>query len=128
MLPVLAKLLGPDRAVSVYVFLQRWGIGLALGFAFVTGMAVFLSLSAPTRLEHIAYVRAEVTATSPINGDVRNGLLVDVRMPGGETLNLAETEGLIAPEPGATACVQHQRHKTNGTDLFRLRLAHRCDG
>lgn len=128
MLSVLTKLLGPSRAVSVYIFLQSWGIALALAFAFVIGMGVFLTLSAPSRLDHIAYVTADVTATTPINGDVRNGLLVDLRLPNGKILNLTETEGLISPKPGATACVQHQRHRGNGNDYFRLRLPHRCDG
>jgi hypothetical protein len=126
MLTLLAKILGPDRAVTAYVFLQRWGLGLGLGLAFVVGMGLFLTFSAPSRLEHVAHVTAEVLSTSPINGDARNGLLVDVRLPEGKVLNLTETEGLIDLVPGQPACVELRRHTVTGQDHYRLRLAHRC--
>lgn len=126
MLTFLAKILGPDRAVTVYVFLQRWGVGLGLGLAFVVGMGLFLTFSAPSRLDHVAHVTAEVLSTAPINGDARNGLLVDVRLPEGDVLNLTETEGLIDLAPGQPACVELRRHTVTGQDHYRLRLAHRC--
>jgi hypothetical protein len=126
MLSALAKILGPERGVSPYVFLQRWGIGLGLALAFLIGMTLFLAFSSPSRLDHIAHITADVTATTPINGDARNGLMVDLRLPTGETLSLPETEGLIAPEPGETACVELRRNRQTGQDLYRLRLAHRC--
>lgn len=126
MLTFLAKILGPDRAVTVYVFFQRWGIGLALVLAFVVGMGLFMVLSTRERLEHVAYVTADVTATTPINGDARNGLYIDLRLPSGQTLQLNEAQGPIIANIAQTACVEHRRDNVDGSDHYRLRLDHRC--
>ncbi|HBS51314.1 MAG TPA: hypothetical protein DEA05_15075 [Rhodobacteraceae bacterium] len=124
MLDLLAKVIGPHRAVSVYAFLRTWGLPLGLVLAALLGIGAMV-LRGADQPEHVAYIRAEVLGTDPINGDRRNGLMVDLRLPDGEILRLTETEGLIAAKLEATACVQ-ERRRPDGAALYRLRQPHRC--
>ena len=128
MLELLSKIIGPNRAVSLYVFFQRWGVifGLVLGFVALLGTVIWLS--SPDRFEHVAYIRAEVIATAPLVREGEPGLMVDLRLPDGETLQLTETEGTISGSLTNTACVEQRRDSDLGTILFRLRLPHRCEG
>lgn len=124
MLDLLARLIGPHRAVSVYAFLKSWGLALAAILLLATAATVLVTRGGdgPT---HVAYLRAEVLGTTPINGDRRNGIIAELRLPQGDILNLTETEGLIANNLGETACVELRRD-SDGSELYRLRRNHRC--
>lgn len=124
LLDLLSKLLGPHRAVSVYAFLKTWGIGLAFA-ALTLGLGATLLLRGDDAPRHVAYLQAQVLKTTPLNNDERVGIIVDLRLPDGDTLRLTETEGLIASKLDDTACLE-QRRAADGTDLYRLRQPHRC--
>lgn len=128
MLTILSRVLGPDRAVWVYVFFQRWGIGIALGLGFAAVLAGVVVFSSPDRMEHLAYIEAEVIAVAPLMQDQASGVFVDLRLPDGETLKLTETEGAISSSLTETACVEKRRDAGSGEIRYRLRLPHRCAG
>ena len=126
MLDLLARLIGPSRAVSAYVAVQRFGIpvGLALGFA---GILVWLfAFSHPDTKEHLSYLRVDVIEQSELGGG-NHGILVDVRLPDGELVRLTESEGMISATLTETACVEALRAVADGSVQYRLRLPHRCD-
>lgn len=127
LLDLLAKVIGPTRAVSVYIFLRTKGLAILAGLAFLAILGVLLARSDPDRLEHVAYITGAVQGTTPINNDVRNGVIVDLQLPDGEILRLTETEGLISGTIDDTACVEKRRHTKSGQAQYRLRLPHRCD-
>lgn len=124
MLDILAKLIGPHRAVSVYAFLKTWGFAIVVVVAIALGGTLF-ALRGGDRLTHVAYMQADVLTTSPINGDRRNGILADIRLPDGEMLRLSETEGLIAGTLDKIACVE-LRQDNRGNPEYRLRHPRRC--
>lgn len=128
MLDILAKILGPDRAVSAYVVLKRFGVpvGCVIGFGLVFWLIVFVS--DPDRMEHIAYLEVEVIDVTPLTQDVNSGVFVDVRLPDGQVLKLTETEGAIARELTSVACLEQRRDRATGDISHRLRRAHRCAG
>ena len=66
MLGLLAKILGPSRAVSGYVALRRFGIPVALFIGFVAVFFLMVRVSHPDRMEHMAFVTAEVIALTPL--------------------------------------------------------------
>lgn len=128
MLDFLAKILGPDRAISVYVASRRFGIPVAcvIGFALVFWLMV--DLSDPDRMEHVAYLQVDVIEVTPLMQDARSGVFIDVRLPDGGVLKLTETEGAIARELTDTACLEQRRDRETGEISHRLRRAHRCAG
>lgn len=126
MLDFLAKILGPDRAVSVYLALKRFGIPVGLFVGFVTVFLVIVSLSNPNRMEHVAYLRVDVIDVTPLTQDINSGVFIDVRLPDGEILKLTETEGAIARELTNVACLERRRDRETGEISHRLRRAHRC--
>ncbi len=125
MLDLLAKLLGPHRAVTVYAFLQTRALAIVVVLALLAGGALF-ALRGGDTLDHVAYIEARVLTTTPINGDRRNGIIADLRLPDGETLRLTETEGLIAGSLTDTACVELRRDRS-GAPAYRLRHPRRCE-
>lgn len=128
MLELLAKIFGPQRAVSIYVLIKRFWIPVTciLGFAAVFWFIV--DVSDPDRMEHMAYLEVEVVDVIPLTQDVRSGVFVDVRLPDGEILKLTETEGAISRELTDTACLEQRRDRETGEISHRLRRAHRCAG
>ena len=128
MLDFLAKILGPDRAVSVYVATRRFGIPVACVIGFALAFWLMVGLSDPDRMEHVAYLQVEVIEVTPLTQDARSGVFVDVRLPGGDVLKLTETEGAISRELTDTACLEQRRDRETGEISHRLRRAHRCAG
>lgn len=126
MLDFLAKIVGPDRAVTVYVFLSRWGLGIGLVSLFLIGMGALLILNSADRHEHLEYVTAEVLDVSPLASNTQMGVMVQLRLPDGQTLQLTEVEGAISGSLSDTACVEARRLKADGSLSHRLRLPHRC--
>ncbi|MDA0963423.1 MAG: hypothetical protein O2898_10985 [Proteobacteria bacterium] len=128
MLDLLAKILGPSRAVSAYVALRRFGIPVALFIGFVAVFFLMVRVSHPDRMEHMAFVTAEVIALTPLTQDVNAGVWVDIRLPDGTEIRLTETEGAIAREIESVACLEQQRDAQTGEVSHRLRRLHRCAG
>ncbi len=126
MLDFLAKIVGPDRAVTTYVFLSRWGLGIGLVSVFVIGMATLLIFNSAERHEHLEYVTADVLDVSPLASNTQMGVMVQLRLPDGQTLQLTEVEGAISGSLSDTACVEARRLKSDGSLSHRLRLPHRC--
>lgn len=126
MLDILAKIVGPNRAVSIYVALQRFGIPIALVAAFAIALALIIEISSAARMEHLAYVRARVVNMTPLTTDKSKGVFVDLVLPDGQELKLTETEGSISKSIKDTACVEERRDTRTGKVSFRLRLPHRC--
>ncbi|MFK7753866.1 MAG: hypothetical protein AB8B51_15130 [Sedimentitalea sp.] len=128
MLDVLAKVFGPHHGVTVYAFLQKWGIGIAFGVVFAAGLVMLLTLSSPERFEHVSYDTMPVVRTSPLNNDPNIGLIFDIELPDGNLHRLTETEGPITASISDTACVETRRYIDSGALAYRLRLPHRCAG
>ena len=126
MLDVLAKIVGPNHAVSIYVFLSRWGWGIALVLVFVAGLGTLLVLNSDDRHEHVAYVKAEVLNVALLTNSNQIGVMVRLRLPDGQTLQLTEAEGAVSGSLTDSACVQARRLKSDGSLNHRLRLPHRC--
>ena len=128
MLDLLAKILGPSRAVSAYVALRRFGIPVALFIGFVAVFFLMVRVSHPDRMEHMAFVTAEVIALTPLTQDPDAGVWVDIPLPDGTEIRLTETEGAIAREIESVACLEQQRDAQTGEVSHRLRRLHRCAG
>ena len=126
MLDFLARIFGPDRAVSVYVALRRFGIPVALFAGFLAVFLTIVTVSNPDRMEHLAYLEVDVIAVTPLTQDVNSGVFVDVRLPDGQILKLTETEGAISRELESVACLERRRDTETGEISHRLRRAHRC--
>lgn len=127
MLDTLAKIVGPSRAVSLYVVAKRFGIPVLLLIGFIGAVTVMFATSDADRMEHVAYVEAEVIATKPLTtSNIGAGMFVDVRLPDGSALKLTETEGAISRNLTDRACLERQRDTETGAMEYRLRLPHRC--
>lgn len=125
-LDLLAKLLGPNRAVSAYVFLQRWGIGIGLFVGFVIVLAGVMVFSSPEKLEHVAYFRADVIEKRELNNGA--AFLVTLALPEGGSVELTEAEGAISATIAETACLEKRAYSESGALQYRFRMPHRCDG
>lgn len=128
MLDLLAKILGPSRAVSAYVALRRFGIPVGLFIGFVVVFFVIIRVSHPDRMEHLTYLTADVVAVTPLTQDPNAGVWVDIRLPDGTELRLTETEGAISREIESVACLEALRDTQTGEVSHRLRRLHRCAG
>ncbi len=127
MLDILAKIVGPSRAVSLYVLAKRFWVPVLLLIGFIAAVAIMFLTSDAERMEHVAYLEAEVIATTPLTtSNVGAGVFVDVRLPDGSALKLTETEGAIARNMTDRACLEQQRDTKTGEMEYRLRLPHRC--
>ncbi|MFY9210380.1 MAG: hypothetical protein WAO69_04570 [Aestuariivita sp.] len=126
MLDVLAKILGPERAVTAWVNLRRFGLPVALFAGFLAVFFFIVTVSDPDRMEHVAYLRVEVINVTPLTQDINSGVFVDVRLPDGTELKLTETEGAISRELSDIACLEQRRDTETGEISHRLRRAHRC--
>lgn len=126
MLDVLAKILGPERAVTAWVNLRRFGLPVALFAGFLAVFFFIVTVSDPDRMEHVAYLRVEVIDVTPLTQDINSGVFVDVRLPDGTELKLTETEGAISRELSDIACLEQRRDTETGEISHRLRRAHRC--
>lgn len=126
MLDLLAKVFGPQLAVSIYVILRRVWIPVTLLLGFAAVFWFIVRASDPDRMEHMAYLRVEVVEVTRLTQDINSGVFVDVRLPDGEILKLTETEGAISRDLTDVACLEQRRDRETGEISHRLRRAHRC--
>ncbi|MCR9124641.1 MAG: hypothetical protein NXH82_00795 [Rhodobacteraceae bacterium] len=125
-LDILARLIGPQRAVSVYIHGRRWGIPALLLTVFAGGWALFIGLSDPDRYRHLAYLTVPVVGTAPLTGTGSSGIFVDVALPDGTVLNLNTTEGPMIQSISDTACLQQREDTKTNAVTYRLRLPGSC--
>lgn len=126
MLDVLTKILGPHRAVSIYMFLQTRGLAILAFFIFVIGVATLLIVTGPRKHEHHAFVTLPVVSTAAIGNQPKNGLLVTIRLPEGEVQTITISEENVAATVTATACVEKRRYADTGEFRYRIKLPRNC--
>ncbi len=127
MLTILSKLFGPHRAVSIYVFLQTRGIAI-LGALVLIGIlaGIYRSASVVDDHEHQAFITVPVLSATPINGDVKTGIIVSVRLPEGDATSITSTEGHIARTVTTQACIEKRIYVSSGEARYRLKLPNKC--
>ncbi len=126
MLTILSKLFGPHRAVTIYAFLQTRGIailGVLVLIAIVSG--IYLSASVEDH-EHEAFLTLPVLSATPINGDIKTGIIISVRLPEGGATSITSTEGHIARTVTTQACVEKRVYVASGEARYRLKLPNKC--
>ena len=128
MLDLLSRILGPHRAVSVYVFLQNRGLAILAAAGFAAILGVLLMSSDPEEHRHEAFLTVNVISTAPVGTDISTGLIASVRLPDGETMAITTTEGEVAATVTATACVEKRVFVDSGAPRYRLKLPRYCAG
>ena len=128
MLDLLSRIFGPHRAVSIFVFLQNRGLILLAVAGFVIGVGALLILNSPRKHEHLAFMTVPVVSTTPVGNQIKNGLIVTIRLPDNETVTIDTADGGIAATVTATACVEKRRFVDTGEARYRLKLPRNCAG
>lgn len=127
MLNVLSTLFGPHRAVSIYAFVKTWGLPLIGGvglIAIATGLLIF---SDSGEHEHQAFMTVDVLSATPINGDLKNGVIASVRLPDGSATSVTSTEAPISQSVGTTACIEKRVYVDSGEARYRFKLPRYCE-
>lgn len=126
MLNLLSAVFGPHCAVSIYAFLKTWGLAL-VGTAGVIAVAAGLLLfSDSAEHEHEAFMTVPVLSATPINGDLRNGVIASVRLPDGSATSITSTESQVSETVGTDACVEKRVFVDSGEARYRFKLPHYC--
>ncbi len=126
MLEILSKAVGPHRAVSVYAFLQTRGLAVAAVIGFVLIAGGLLYFSPDEHHEHEAFLTVPVLSATPINGDLRQGVIASVRLPDGSATSITTTEGVLATTVGETACIEKRVYVETGEPRYRFKLPDTC--
>ena len=126
MLNILSSIFGPHRAVSIYAFIKTKGLAIIGGVGVVAVAAGLLLLSGDGRHEHEAFLTVPVLSATPINGDLKNGVIASVRLPDGTAASITATEAPIAQAVGTTACIEKRVYVDSGEPRFRFKLPNYC--
>lgn len=126
MLDFLSKLIGPHRAVSVYVFFQTRGIAILGVLALAGILSALLLLGGDEEHKHEAFLTLPVLSATAINGDLQQGVIASVRLPDGSAASLTTTDGEIATTVGTTACVEKRIYVGSGEPRYRLKFPKNC--
>lgn len=127
MLSILSALFGPHRAVSIYAFLKTWGLPIAGGVGVITVAAALLLLNDSGDHEHHSYMTVPVLSASPINGDLKNGVIASVRLPDGSETAITSTEAPISQTVTTSACVEKRVYVETGEPRYRFKLPRYCE-
>lgn len=127
MLNVLSALFGPHRAVSIYAFLRTWGLGLIGGLVMMAIVTVLFVTGDDGEHEHEAFLTVPVLSATPINGDLRNGVIASVRLPDGSAASITSTDAPISQTVGISACVEKRVYAESGEARYRFKLPRYCD-
>ncbi len=117
---VLSKLFGPHRAVSIYAFAKTWGLPLLGGVGVIVVAAGLLILNDSGEHEHEAFLTVNVLSATPINGDLKNGVIASVRLPDGSATSISSTEAPISQTVGTTACIEKRVYVDSGEARYRF--------
>ncbi|WP_170420052.1 hypothetical protein [Ruegeria arenilitoris] len=126
MLNILSSIFGPHRAVSIYAFAKTKGLAIVGGVAVIAVAAGLLLFSGDGKHEHEAFMTVPVLSATPINGDLKNGVIASVRLPDGSATSITATEAPIARSVGTTACVEKRVYVDNGEPRYRFKLPSNC--
>ncbi|WP_120633971.1 hypothetical protein [Ruegeria sp. EL01] len=127
MLTVLSALLGPHRAVSTYAFLQTWGLGLVGGALMIAIVATLFLLGDGGKHEHHSFMTVPVLSATPVNGDLKNGVIASVRLPDGSATSITSTETPVSQTVGTSACIEKRVYVDSGEPRYRFKLPRFCD-
>ncbi|WP_299985268.1 hypothetical protein [uncultured Ruegeria sp.] len=127
MLSILSSILGPHRAVSVYVFLKTWWLAITGAIAMTAIVAGLLLLNDDGAHEHHSFLTVPVLSASPINGDIKNGVIASVRLPDGSATSITSTERPVAQSVGTSACIEKRVYVESGEPRYRFKLPRYCD-
>ncbi len=127
MLNVLSAVFGPHRAVSIYAFMKTKGLAVLGGVGVVAVAAALLLLNDDGRHEHEAFMTVPVLSATPINGDLKNGVIASVRLPDGSATSISSTEAPISQTVGDKACIEKRVYIESGEPRYRFKLPRYCE-
>jgi len=127
MLNALSAIFGPHRAVSIYAFLRTWGLGLLGGLVMIVLVSSLYLLGDDGEHEHEAFMTVAVLSATPVNGDLRNGVIASVRLPDGSATSITSTEGPVSQTVGTSACVEKRVYVNSGEARDRFKLPRYCE-
>ncbi len=127
MLSILSAVFGPHRAVSIYVFLKSWWLAITGAIAMIAIVAGLLLLNDDGKHEHEAFLTVAVLSATPINGDLKNGVIASVRLPDGSATSITSTESPIARSVGTEACIEKRVYVASGEPRYRFKLPRYCE-
>lgn len=127
MLNALSALFGPHRAVSIYAFLKTWGLGLAGGVLMIAIVTGLFLLGEDGEHEHHSFLTVPVLSATPVNGDLKNGVIASVRLPDGSATSINEPKEHVARTVGTTACVEKRVYVDSGEARYRFKLPSLCE-
>ncbi|UWR02460.1 hypothetical protein K3740_15630 [Ruegeria conchae] len=127
MLSILSAVFGPHRAVSIYVFLKSWWLPITGAIAMIAIVAGLLLLNDDGKHEHEAFLTVAVLSATPINGDLKNGVIASVRLPDGSATSITSTESPIARSVGTEACIEKRVYVASGEPRYRFKLPRYCE-
>ncbi len=127
MLNVLSAVFGPHRAVSIYAFMKTKGLAVLGGVGVVAVAAALLLLNDDGRHEHEAFMTVPVLSATPINGDLKNGVIASVRLPDGSATSISSTEAPISQTVGDIACIEKRVYVESGEPRYRFKLPRYCE-
>lgn len=127
MLNVLSKLFGPHRAVTIYAFVKTWGLPVVGGIGVIVVAAALLLLNDAGEHEHDSFLTVAVLSATPINGDLKNGVIASVRLPDGSATSITSTEATVSQTVGTSACIEKRVFVESGEARYRFKLPRHCD-
>ena len=127
MLSFLSAIFGPHRAVSIYAFVRTWGLPIAGGVGVIAVAAALLLLNDSGEHEHHSFMTVPVLSATPINGDLRNGVIASVRLPDGSAASISSTEAPVSQTVGTSACIEKRVFVESGEPRYRFKLPRYCE-
>jgi len=127
MLNILSAIFGPHRAVSIYAFVKTKGLAIVGGLGLIVIAVGLLVLNDDGKHEHDAFMTVDVLTATPINGDLKNGVIASVRLPDGTATSITATEAPIAQSVGTSACIEKRVYVESGEPRYRFKLPRYCE-
>ncbi|KIC45297.1 hypothetical protein RA28_12620 [Ruegeria sp. ANG-S4] len=127
MLNLLSAIFGPHRAVSIYVFLKTKALAIAGGVVMIAIVTSLFLLGDDGDHEHEAFMTVAVLSATPMNGDLKNGVIASVRLPDGTATSITSNEGPVAQTVGTSACVEKRVYVESGEARYRFKLPRYCE-
>ena len=127
MLNVLSAVFGPHRAVSIYAFLKTWGLLVIAVVGTISIATALLVLNDDGAHEHDSYLTVAVLTATPMNGDLKHGVIASIQLPDGSAISVTEPKEHVARTVGQTACVEKRIYVKSGEARYRFKLPSLCE-
>ncbi len=127
MLNILSAIFGPHRAVSIYAFLTTRGLAIVAALVMVLIVSVLFAIGDDGDHEHHSFITVPVLSATPINGDLKNGVIASVRLPDGTAASVTSTEASVAQTVGTSACIEKRVFVESGEPRYRFKLPRFCE-